>query len=65
MGNYQINTEQNVPVECFTSSKKFYDSPHTTNNNVVPRNYNVNNTMRHADRYSRNGSSRCNGIRSS
>ena len=65
MGNSKITTEQNVPVECFTSSNFFYNSPHTSNNYVVPRNYNVNNTMRHADRYSRNGSSRCNGIRSS
>ena len=63
MGNTQITNEQSVPVEQIkASTKKFYDSPP---NYVAPHKYNVQDKMRSADRYSRNGSNRCNGIRSS
>ena len=63
MGNTQITNEQNAPVQqSNNSSKKFYNSPL---NFVAPHKYNVQNKMRSADRYYRNGSNRCNGIRSS
>ena len=59
MGNYMTPVaREQVP----TTKKMTYES---NNNTAIPKNYNIHNKMRQADRYSRNGSNRGNGIRSS
>lgn len=49
-----------VPVPKYTS-KSSYDNPKT----LIPKKITIHNKMRQSDRYSRNGSYRGNGVRSS
>ena len=61
MGNYMtygpVPVAASAPAPAQTTKKMSYYT--------VPKNYKIHNKMRQADRYSRNGSYRANGIRSS
>ena len=65
MGNSNNITTFDFPVEApiQTTKKMFYETNITRG--VITNNPNICNTMRKADRYSRNGSDRGNGVRTS
>ena len=52
-----------APSQTTNKMKQFFHYNHCATS--FPKNYNINNKSRQADRYSRNGSNRGNGIRSS
>ena len=62
MGNYMTYGPVPVAASVQTMTKLKYE---TNNFSAIPKNYIINNKMRQADRYSRNGSDRGNGVRSS
>ena len=65
MGNYM--TYGPVPVTASAPIQSIKKMTYETNkiHTATPKNYNIQNKMRQADRYNRNGSYRGNGIRSS
>ncbi len=59
MGNFM--TYEPVPIQSIEKMTCETKKIHA----ATPKNYNIRNKMRRADRYTRNGSYRANGIRSS